>query len=200
MQNKTSMLRQYLTGFALAALCTLIPGGASLAQQNGKDGDRQQWEQQRQQQRQEWVRAKLDKDEARLEIKASQQGAWDEYANARKALAEHAPGKLPKDADAATITKHHAERATEMARKLTTLAAATAKLQAVLSPDQRKILDHIARHHHHHGHHGWGMRHHHGMERGGDRADGGEWNHGPRDGGSGSWGPKPGSDAAPAAK
>jgi hypothetical protein len=59
----------------------------------------------RAQHRQEWVRAKLDRDANRLEIKASQQAAWQEYAKARTALAERHFTKPAQDLDAAAIAK-----------------------------------------------------------------------------------------------
>ena len=111
------------------------------------------------QHRQEWVRAKLDRDANRLEIKASQQTAWQSYASARMAFADRSMVRPAPDADAAAIAKLRADRAAEAARKLATLADATAKLESVLSPEQRKTLDQIARGHHHHRHH-QGMRHH----------------------------------------
>jgi hypothetical protein len=108
---------------------------------------------QRAQHRQQWVRVKLERDANRLEIKASQQGAWKEYASARTALADRAFARPAPDADAATIAKARAERAGDAARKLTVLADATTKLQAVLSPEQRTTFDQIAHSGHHRGHH-----------------------------------------------
>jgi hypothetical protein len=52
--------------------------------------------------------------------------------------------KPGKDADAATIARFRAEQATGFAGKLTRIADATAKLQAALSEDQRKILSQTA--------------------------------------------------------
>ena len=45
------------------------------------------------------------------------------------------------DADASTISRYRAEKATEFARKLTKVADATAKLQTALTEDQRKVLN-----------------------------------------------------------
>ena len=122
------------------------------------------WGEQRAQHRQEWVRAKLEKDANRLEIKASQQVAWQAYASARSALTERTFSRPATDADAATIAKARADRAADGARKLAVLAEATTKLQAVLSPEQRRTLDQIAHSAHHRGHH-----HRHGYR---------EWRHG----------------------
>lgn len=146
-----------------ALLATVMVGGARAAEP-GKDRA-EHWAQQRQ----EWVRAKLDREANRLEITASQQAAWQAYAGARKALAERTLTRPAKDADAATIAKYRAERAAEGARKLTALADATVKLQAVLSPQQRETLNQIVRSgHHRHGFHG------HGHHERGDRG----WHHG----------------------
>lgn len=108
------------------------------------------------QHRQQWVRARLDGDANRLELKASQQAVWQDYAKARAALADRMFVKPAQDADAGAIAKIRAERAAESARKLAALADATAKLQAVLSPEQRLTLDQIAHDgRHRHGHCGW---------------------------------------------
>ncbi len=119
---------------------------------------------QRAQHRQEWVRAKLERDANRLEIKASQQAAWQTYASARTALAERTFHRPAPDADAATIAKARADGAADGARKLAVLADATTKLEAVLSPEQRTTLDQIAHSAHHRGH-----GHHQGYR---------EWRHG----------------------
>ena len=105
------------------------------------------------QHRQEWVRTRLQRDANRLEITASQQAAWREYASARSALAERSVSKPGRDADAATIAKYRADRAAEGARKLAVLADATAKLQTTLSPEQRETLNQMA----HRGHHRMGV-------------------------------------------
>jgi hypothetical protein len=121
----------------------------------------------RAQHRQEWVRAKLDRDANRLEIKASQQAAWQDYAKARMSLADRKFVRPAQDADVAAIVKMRADGATEFAHKLTVLADSTAKLEAVLSPEQRQTLGQMVRHgHHRHGHHEW----HRGPQ--GQRGDG----------------------------
>ena len=95
----------------------------------------------RQEQMHDHMKARLDKLAERLEIKASQQAVWEEYAKSVEMLADRATKKPNDDADAATISRYRAERATEFAGKLSKIADATARLQAVLSADQRKILD-----------------------------------------------------------
>lgn len=81
----------------------------------------------------------------RLEIKASQQPAWQGFVKARLAMADNLP-KLPApDADAATLARHRADAAAQMAKKLAEVADATAKLQQALSPDQSKLLADLMR-------------------------------------------------------
>jgi len=124
------------------------------------------------QHRQDWEKRCLEMDANRLEIKASQQGAWQDYAKARVALSDRDFTRPAPDLDAAAIARLHADRAADGARKLAVLADATAKLQAVLSPEQRQTLAQMVhRGFHHHGHHGWmggrdGERGHDGWERG----------------------------------
>ena len=105
------------------------------------------------------VHEKLDAMANRLEIKASQQNAWQAYAKAVEAMADH-PRKHPaEDADATTIAKFHADMAAEMASKLKKVSDATAKLEAALAPEQRKTLDQAAREFGQHGHHMHGEEH-----------------------------------------
>ena len=91
---------------------------------------------------------------ARLEIKASQQGAWGEYVKARESMWANPPVRPAKDADAATIARSRADFAADRARKLAVVSDATAKLQAVLAPEQRKVFDEMARRGGHRRHHG----------------------------------------------
>lgn len=105
----------------------------------------------------EHMKARMDKLAARLEIKASQQAAWEQYAKSVESLADRGV-KRPDhdaDADAATISRYRADRATEFAKKLTSIADATDKLQKALTEDQRKILSQVLRHlfHEHHERH-----------------------------------------------
>ena len=109
----------------------------------------------------EQMKVRLDKLAERLEIKSSQQAAWEEFAKSVEVLADRNTKKPKDDADAATISRYRAEKATEFANKLTKIADATAKLQTALSEDQRKILNQTA---HRFLHHDQGVNHtHHGM-------------------------------------
>jgi hypothetical protein len=111
-----------------------------------------------------WAKKHLDKEASMLEIKASQEAAWDAYAAAKLDLMNSFGSMMKEghhdDGDAATMARKHAEHATQIAQKLTALADATEKLQAALSEDQRKVLNRIAHHHHGFGEHGF---HHHGF-------------------------------------
>lgn len=93
------------------------------------------------------LQARLDKMANRLEIKASQQDAWQAYVKVHKEQFDPAAMKPPaKDADAAAIARHRADMAAKMATKLATLADATAKLQGALTPEQAKTLADMTRH------------------------------------------------------
>jgi hypothetical protein len=117
---------------------------------------------------------------ARLEIKASQQAAWGDYVKARESVLANRPARPARDADAATIARARADFAADRARKAAMISDATAKLQAVLAPEQRKVLDEMARRGGHRG-----MRGHHGSR--GHHAFGGRGEHG----GRGGWGQGP---------
>lgn len=116
------------------------------------------------------MKERIAKMAARLEIKASQQGAWGDYVKARESMWANRPVRPAKDADAATIARSRADFAADMARKLAVVSDATAKLQAVLAPEQRKVFDEMARR-------GGkrGMRGHHGGR--GERGGRGESGH-----------------------
>ena len=114
----------------------------------------------------EHIKVRLDKLAERLEIKASQQAAWGEFAKSVEMLAERSVKKPNDDADAATISRYRAEMATEFAKKLTKIADATAKLQKALNEDQRKILNQAA-HRFLQNDHGWSHKDH-GMNREGN--------------------------------
>jgi len=103
---------------------------------------------------------RLDRLAARLEIKASQQEAWEAYRKARLSFLENRPQRPDRNADAATLARFRADMAQRRAQYLATLAGATASLQAVLEPEQRKVLDEIARQARPRGHHR-GPRHGH---------------------------------------
>jgi len=112
----------------------------------------------------EHIKARLDRFAARLEIKASQQAVWGDYSKSVESLAEQGTKRPDHDADAATISRYRADRAMEFAKKLTVIADATAKLQKVLTEDQRKTFNQALRHHRYHGWHQWHHHTHHGME------------------------------------
>lgn len=86
------------------------------------------------------MQARLDRMAERLEIKASQQDAWKAYAKVHQDMFDGSIKPAPKDADAAAIVRHRADTAALMAKKLATLADATAELQKVLTPEQNKLL------------------------------------------------------------
>ncbi|MEZ5618438.1 MAG: Spy/CpxP family protein refolding chaperone [Rhodocyclaceae bacterium] len=92
------------------------------------------------------MQARLDKMAERLEIKASQQDAWQAYAKVHKDMFDARPTPPAKDADAATLARHRADMAAKMATKLATLSDATAKLQGALTPEQAKTLADMTRH------------------------------------------------------
>jgi len=106
---------------------------------------------------------RLDRLATRLDIKPSQQDAWNAYRKVRESIIGTMPQRPGRDADAATITRFRAEMAQRRAQHLMTMADATAQLQQVLEPDQRKVLDEISRRGGARGNHG-GHRggHHHG--------------------------------------
>lgn len=91
------------------------------------------------------MQARLDKMAQRLEIKASQQEAWQAYAKVHKDMFDGGMKPAPKDADAATLARHRADMAAQMAQKLAVLADATAKLQSALTPEQAKTLADMTR-------------------------------------------------------
>jgi periplasmic protein CpxP/Spy len=102
---------------------------------------------------------RLDKMAARLKITPAQQSAWTQYRNAVESQLATPPARPAADADAATVSRWRAERASEIARKLAVIADATATLQGALDTEQRKTLSEMIRHEgrfgrHHERHHG----------------------------------------------
>lgn len=100
--------------------------------------------------RQAMAKKHLEREAAALEIKASQQPAWEAYSAAKldmlSVFGTMGPAKPAVDADAAALARQHADHAAVIAQKLSVLADATAKLQAVLSDDQRKVLNRVSQH------------------------------------------------------
>ena len=112
---------------------------------------------------------RLDRLATRLEIKASQQDAWAQYRKTVESLMQDRPQRPARDADAATLMRFRAEMAQDRAKNLFTMADATTKLQTVLEPNQRKVLDEIARSFGRQGRRGGPGGHHHGPRGGGER-------------------------------
>ena len=100
------------------------------------------------------LQSHLDRLAERLEIKASQQDAWQKFTAAvTETMEDHGPdghgakGHEPgADLDAAALARRHAEQAQRHAQHLLQLADATAALEASLGANQRKVLDEVARH------------------------------------------------------
>ena len=136
-----------------AALMAGLAAPASAAAPDANEQIKQEWVRHRQQQ----VRLRLAKMAERLEIKASQQAAWQAYASAYETTMPRPAAKPDANADAASITRMRADRAADHARKLAQIADATARLQQVLTPEQRKTLDQMAQHAGHRRHH-WRRR------------------------------------------
>lgn len=151
-----------MTGIVMASVM-LVAGLSSSYVAAQPHPDRQQ---ERAMNCQDWLKKQLDQTAQRLAIKASQQNAWQAYAATVEALGAGSDKEPGETADAATITRFHADRSSEFAGKLKKIADATAKLQSVLTADQRKTFDQIVRlaghhegsHHEHeemmHGHEG----------------------------------------------
>ncbi|MEJ1958587.1 MAG: Spy/CpxP family protein refolding chaperone [Nitrosomonadales bacterium] len=155
-------LRTFVIGALL--LTTLVTTLYSVAMASPDDHDGQS--QTNPEKMHDRLKAGLDRLAGRLEIKSSQQAAWEEFAKSVEPLADRSFKKPADDADAATIARNQADRATEFAKKLARVADATAKLQAVLTDDQRKILNQVSRHFLHRNH--CGNRNSHGWNRHGD--------------------------------
>ena len=108
--------------------------------------------------RAEMMQHHLDAAAERLELKASQVPAWQQFGAAFTAL--HQPPAMAHGheheafdkRDAAAWAKLASEHAADRAKKLATLADATAKLQATMTDNQRALFTQMAREHlmHHH--------------------------------------------------
>lgn len=152
MIRKPSRATRFLAAAACAAGCcagavraepaTAAPAGAGMTHERLRAEMAQRHA--------EHVTALLDRLANRLEIKASQQPAWQGYAAAlRDLMSPPLPAGAPEGKaapDAAALAREHADRAAEHAQKLARLADATAKLEQVLGADQREVLDETARH------------------------------------------------------
>lgn len=146
---------------ALAVSATLLTGISTSAVAVGTGPSAEQ-QQQWAQKHQDRIKARLAKTAQTLTITPAQQPAWDAFA---AAVESSIPAHGPRPAgDAAAIAKARSERAADHAKRMSTLADATAALQAVLTPEQRKTFDQIASRADRHGHHGHhGFRHHGAM-------------------------------------
>ncbi|HWY72134.1 MAG TPA: Spy/CpxP family protein refolding chaperone [Burkholderiaceae bacterium] len=108
----------------------------------------------------------LDHLAARLEIRASQQEAWNAFAGAVRAMVPATPPEPPaQDLDAAARARRAADRAADRAKRLGQLADATSKLQQALDPPQKQVLNEVARDlgHRLHGHDDGALGMHRGM-------------------------------------
>jgi hypothetical protein len=192
--TETSMFTQFKAGsrrtlYSLAAPALLAAGlfagvataPAAWAQSNDATAPKPGFEEhmkEMQAHHAEMMKRGLDAAAERLELKASQMPAWQTFAAAFTALHEPAPGAMQARAqfdklDAAGLAKMISDHAADHARKLATVADATAKLQATMSDSQKALFTEMARHHlahrfhhHHHGGPGWG--HHEGHDGGPD--------------------------------
>lgn len=134
-----------LSAISVSAILMTGLSMSAWAEQDHHQQDQQNWAQHRQ----HWIKAKLSKMADRLEIKSSQQGVWQAFA---KAVEEplNIPMKKPDaNEDAATMARRHADFATANAKKMVKIADATARLQEVLTPDQRVTFDQMAHELHH---------------------------------------------------
>jgi hypothetical protein len=98
------------------------------------------------------VQARLDEAAARLEIRASQEPAWNTFTAAVKAYFAAQPGEAGRPAraadrqeDAAALLHRLATADLSRAQNLQRLADATTRLQAALDPNQREVLNEVVR-------------------------------------------------------
>ncbi len=96
------------------------------------------------------MRAVLDEAEERLQIRASQEPEWKNFADAYKAMAATAhpgaPAAVPSENESGAALLHlSAERTKHRAQALEKLADAASKLQNVLDPNQREVFAGIVR-------------------------------------------------------
>lgn len=140
-----SITRSKLTT-ALFAAGLALAAAAPVSAAPGQGPSMREMTPEMQERMQSRMQARLDKMAERLEIKASQQDAWQAYAKVHKDMFDARPTPPAKDADAATLARHRADMAAKMATKLATLSDATAKLQGALTPEQAKTLADMTRH------------------------------------------------------
>lgn len=130
---------------AVAAIGVTLTGlaGVSLAADNQDQSRQQAWAQRAGEMHEKHMQMLA----KRLNIQASQQAEWKSFSDALAGLHPAAGMTHPdKNADAATLAKFGADMAAEHAKKLAVVADATAKLQAVLNPEQAKTFNMMAHH------------------------------------------------------
>lgn len=104
-----------------------------------------------QQRRAEFVQQALDRTAARLQIEASQEPQWKDFADAFKALVATAPhpgvvAAMRRDRDNAAALIHlTADNAVNRSQALEHLADAASKLQNTLNPNQRQVFAQMVR-------------------------------------------------------
>lgn len=123
-------------------------------------------------QMQQRVQARLTRMAERLEIKASQQAAWDAYVQKRIAMVQARPQRPDRDADAPTVLRFRAGMAERRAKNLVALADATEDLRKNLDAAQQKVLDRMALRQGRHGARGSRGSHEHGGKQRGEHRRG----------------------------
>lgn len=137
------------------SLVTLLSGSVFANEQSVADqGAAHAQNDQRLEHKRECQHMRLNKLADRLEIKASQQTAWEAYAKSVETVLEKHSDAPSRDADAATIAHYRADRAADFAKKLAGIADATANLQMVLTADQQKVFNEASHFSHHRMEHG----------------------------------------------
>ncbi len=173
MTTSRTRFHRFLAAMAISVGLSMSLTSSAWAAASGSDQMQHEWARHRQEMR----KARLTKMAERLEIKSSQQGAWQTYAKTYAAMMDRNTQRPNEPADAATLVRYRASVAAEHATKLAQLADATVRLQETLTPEQRQTLTDMVRHsqHRHHdrhsGPHRWNGRPHQ-PEQHGTAADG----------------------------
>ncbi len=138
-----------LAALGVAASLSAVSVPALSQSQTGNGSSATTDDNTRQQHLRERLQSRLDEMAKRLQIDARQQDAWNEYSKTLQSTFETKPERAATDTDtdAATIVRQRAAMAATHAQKLTQLADATAKLQEVLTLEQRKTLIEIVQQH-----------------------------------------------------
>lgn len=144
MKTRSRLMARGVASLALAA--SVISVAAPVLSQGADPGKPSATQDAAEEKRmREPVHARLERLAQRLEIKASQQQAWNAYVGVAQSMADTKLTRPGAEADAATLLRSRSERSAEHAKKLAQLADATARLQQSLTPEQRKVLDEDAR-------------------------------------------------------